>query len=84
MKRRLWICLVVSLAYACHRDKDAAGPMERAGRDVDHAAKKAGEAVETAADKTGAAADKAVDATGSALQKAGKKLKGDEPEANKK
>jgi hypothetical protein len=84
VKRRLWICLVVSLAPACHRDKDAAGPMERAGKNVDRAAQKTGEALETAADKTGAAAEKAVDATGNALQKAGKKLKGNEPETSKK
>lgn len=78
VKRALWICSIVWLAPACHRDKDAEGPMERAGKNVDHAAKKTGQAVEKAAKKTGAAAERAAEATGDALQKAGKKLKGDD------
>jgi len=80
VRRLLLLCLVVPLALACHKNKDAEGPMERAGKNVDKAAKKTGEAVETAAEKTGEAADKAAKATGEALEKAGSKLKGkDEP-----
>jgi hypothetical protein len=77
---------LVALAFslllpACHNDRNAEGPVERAGKGVDHAAKKTGVALEKAADKTGKAAEKAVHATGSALERAGKKLKGDEPTA---
>ncbi len=79
VNRTLLICLVASLTFACHQDKQAEGPMERAGKNVDRAAQKTGHALETAAKKTGAAAERAADATGDALQKAGQKLKGDEP-----
>jgi hypothetical protein len=80
MSRLPLLCLLFPLALACHKNKDAEGPMERAGKNVDKAAKKTGEALETAAEKTGAAADKAAHATGNAFEKAGQKLKGeDEP-----
>ncbi len=76
----LLLCLVVPLALACHKNKEAEGPMERAGKKVDKAAEKTGKAVEKAAEKTGEAADKAAKATGEAVEKAGQKLKGeDEP-----
>jgi len=66
---------------ACHHDKQAEGPMERAGKHVDRAAEKTGAALETAAEKTGKAAEKAAHATGTAFEKAGKKLKGDDAPA---
>jgi hypothetical protein len=81
VKRTPLICLVASLTFACHQDKEAEGPMQRAGKNVDRAAQKTGQALETAAKKTGAAAERAADATGDALQKAGSKLKGDHPQA---
>jgi hypothetical protein len=81
VKRTLLVCLVASLAFACHQDKEAEGPMQRAGKNVDRAAQKTGQALETAAKKTGDAAERAADATGDALQKAGSKLKGDHPKA---
>ena len=64
------------LASACHRDRDAAGPMERAGKGVDNAAAKTGTALEGAAHKTGDALDSAGHATGKALEQAGDKLQG--------
>ena len=79
MNRACLVALAFSLLVGCHKNKDAEGPMERAGKGVDRAAHKTGGALEKAADKTGKAAEKAVHATGSALEKAGKKLKGDEP-----
>ena len=78
MKRAVWTCLLV---VACHRNQQAEGPVERAGKQLDRAADKTGQALEKAADKTGAAAKKAAHATGEALEKAGRKLKGDEPAA---
>jgi hypothetical protein len=78
VKRAVLVCSIAWLASACHQNKSAEGPMERAGKNVDHAAKKTGHAVEKAAQKTGAAAERAAEATGNALQKAGKKLKGDD------
>jgi hypothetical protein len=72
------LVLLAPLSLGCHKDKDAEGPMERAGKNVDKAAEKTGEALETAAEKTGEVADKAADKTGAALEKAGKKPKGDE------
>jgi hypothetical protein len=66
--------LVFALAIAalggCHRNQDAEGPIERAGKQVDKAANKTGKALGKAADKTG-----------EAFQKAGKKLQGDDPPA---
>ena len=80
VNRLLLLGLVVPLAFACHQNKEAEGPMERAGKKVDKAAEKTGEALETAAEKTGKAADKAAKATGKAFEKAGQKLQGeDEP-----
>ena len=81
VKRTLLLGLVVWLTFACQRDREAEGPLERAGKNVDHAAEKTGQALEKAAKKTGVAAERAADATGDALQKAGKKLKGDESPA---
>lgn len=78
VKHALLFGSVLWLASACHQDREAEGPMERAGKNVDHAAEKTGQALEKAAHKTGDAAERAADATGDALQKAGKKLKGDE------
>lgn len=68
--------LVLALVSACHDNKQAEGPAERAGKHVDNAAKKTGAALEKAAEKTDKAAHKAVTATGEALEKAGQKLKG--------
>ena len=66
---QLPLCLTLSLALVvvagCHRDRDAEGPMERAGKHVDNAAQKTGNALEKAAHKTG-----------EAFEKAGKKLQG--------
>lgn len=76
MKHLLTLGLLAALASGCHRNKDAEGPMERAGKNVDKAARKTGEALETAAEKTGEAAEKAANATGRAFEKAGKKLQG--------
>jgi hypothetical protein len=64
------------LAVACHQNREAGGPMERAGKHVDHAAEKTGDALEGAAQKTAAGADKAAHATGKVLEKAGDKLQG--------
>ncbi len=40
------------LITACHHDRDAGGPFERAGRGVDHAAQKTGKALGRAGDAT--------------------------------
>jgi hypothetical protein len=72
----LFPLLALSLAVGCHRDHEAEGPVERAGKHVDNAAEKTGSALERAAQKTDAAAHKAVQATGEAFEKAGAKLKG--------
>jgi hypothetical protein len=75
---RSLVGLGLALAIAaCHENKQAEGPAERAGKHLDHAAQKTGTALEKAAEKTGAALDKAADATGRALEKTGKKLQGD-------
>lgn len=55
---------------ACQRAKEAEGPMERAGKRVDHATDRAKVGIEKAAAKTGSA----VRAAGSALEKAASKL----------
>lgn len=78
VKRALWICSMAWLVAACHQNKNADGPMQRAGKNLDRAAHKTGQALEKAAQKTGAAAERAAQVTGDALQKTGKKLKGDE------
>lgn len=80
MIRTLSLSLLVLVA-GCHDNKQAEGPIERAGKRVDHAAEKTGHALETAAEKTGEATKKAAHATGKALEKAGEKLKGDDPPA---
>ena len=66
---------------ACHHDRGAAGPMERAGRGVDTAAEKTGGALDKAAVKTGDALGKAGRATGRAFERVGQKLQG-EPSAS--
>jgi hypothetical protein len=73
--------ILVVLVVGCHKNKDAEGPIERAGKNVDHAAEKTGHALETAAEKTGEATKKAAHATGKAFEKAGKKLQGDDTPA---
>ena len=73
MKRFCLLCLLLSLAPSCHKNKDAEGPIERAGKKVDKAAEKTGQALGTAAEKTG-----------EALEKAGSKLQGDEPPAKER
>lgn len=77
--KRLLATTFVTLAIlaACHRDRDAAGPMERAGQGVDNAADKTGTALKGAAHKTGDALDTAGRATGNAFKKVGNKLSGD-------
>jgi hypothetical protein len=77
--RTLILASVLALVVGCHDNKEAEGPMERAGKHVDNAAEKTGEALETAAVKTGEATKKAAHATGEAFENAGKKLKGDQP-----
>jgi hypothetical protein len=70
------VLLTLLLAVGCHRDRGAAGPMERAGKGVDTAAEKTGTALEGAAKKTGHALDSAGHATGHAFERAGDKLEG--------
>lgn len=67
---------MLTLSVGCHKNKDAAGPGERAGASIDRAADKTGDALHRAAVKTDAAAHKAVTATGEAFERAGQKLKG--------
>jgi hypothetical protein len=45
----------VLLVTACHHNREAGGPLERAGRGVDHAAEKTGEALGRAGAATGKA-----------------------------
>jgi hypothetical protein len=68
--------LIALLLLGCHENKDAQGPMERAGKHVDNAAHKTGDALQKAAEKTDEGVHKAVSATGEAFEKAGQKLKG--------
>lgn len=80
--RLLDLSVVLALVVSgCHENKQAEGPIERAGKHVDHAAEKTGHALETAAEKTGEATKKAAHATGKAFEKAGKKLQGDDTAA---
>jgi len=74
--RTVLLGLALCLLTACHKNKDAAGPGERAGQGLDNAARKTGDALHRAAVKTDEAAHKAVNATGEAFEKAGHKLKG--------
>jgi hypothetical protein len=46
------VLVALLLATACHHDREAGGPLERAGRGVDHAAQKTGEALGRAGDAT--------------------------------
>jgi hypothetical protein len=70
VKHVLLVTLSLSSLVGCHQDKEAEGPMERAGKHVDDAAEKTGRALEKAAHKTG-----------EAFEKAGKKLKGSDAPA---
>jgi hypothetical protein len=79
--RLLELSVVLALVVGCHENKQAEGPIERAGKHVDHAAQKTGQALETAAEKTGEATKKAAHATGAAFEKAGKKLQGNDTAA---
>ena len=74
MKHAISLSLLVAVTAACHHDREAEGPAERAGRHVDNAATKTEKALDKAAQKTDAAAHKAVDATGNALEKTGNAL----------
>jgi hypothetical protein len=79
VNRLLLVCSIgVLLASGCHNNKDAEGPMERAGKNVDRAAKESGQELRKAAKKTGAAVERATEATGEAFEKAGKKLQGND------
>lgn len=73
---KTWM-FVLLLGTACHEDRTAAGPMERAGKKIDKAADKTGSALHGAAVKTGNALGKAGRATGRTLEKVGNKLSGD-------
>jgi hypothetical protein len=75
MIAKRYIALAV-VTTACHQNREAGGPMERAGKHIDHAADKTGDALERAAQKTAVGADKAAHATGKAFEKAGDKLQG--------
>jgi len=46
------VLVALLLTTACHNDRHAGGPLERAGRGVDHAAEKTGEALGRAGDAT--------------------------------
>jgi hypothetical protein len=74
--KRISLVLALLLVNACHRDQQAQGPFERAGKHLDSAAQKTGGALKTAAEKTGEAAETAGRATGKALGKVGDKLQG--------
>jgi hypothetical protein len=76
VKRLLIVGLLAALAVGCHKNKDAEGPIERAGKKVDKATVKTGQALEKAAEKTGAAAEKAAQKTGEAFETVGEKLQG--------
>jgi hypothetical protein len=85
VKQLLTVGLLATLAVGCHKNQDAEGPIERAGKKVDKAAEKTGRALEKAAEKTGGAAEKAAQKTGEAFEKVGEKLQGeDAPEPEKK
>ena len=73
--RARWLGIGFLLLAGCHRNKDAEGPIERAGKGIDRAADKTGDALHKAAVKTDEAAHRAVHATGETFEKAGKKLK---------
>lgn len=76
VKHVFLLALSFSLLVACHHDREAEGPVQRAGKHVDNAAEKTGAALQKAAEKTDQAAHTAVQATGNAFEKAGQKLKG--------
>jgi hypothetical protein len=70
------------LTGACHRNQQAEGPLERAGKHLDNAGEKTGRALKGAAEKTGEGVEKAAHATGNALEKAGDKLRGKGPDSS--
>jgi len=76
VKHSFLLLIAATPLFGCHHDRDAKGPMERAGQHIDNAAEKTGTALEKAAHKTDEAAHHAVQATGEAFEKAGNKLKG--------
>jgi hypothetical protein len=76
VNRLIALGFLLSLATACHENKEAEGPMERAGKNVDHAAKTTKEKLRAAAEETDTAAHHAVHNTGVAIEQAGRKLKG--------
>jgi hypothetical protein len=54
MKAQFCACVVTAIALAaCHHDKPAEGPAERAGEKVDQAGADTKDAAKDAADKTG-------------------------------
>ncbi len=83
LRLALALGLVLGLVSGCHKDKEAAGPMERAGKGVDTAADKTVDGVKKGAEKTKEGVGKAADATGKAFDNVGKKLKGDGTTGNK-
>lgn len=76
MSRLIILGVLLALVPACHENKDAEGPMERAGKQVDHAAETTSEKLKEAAKDTDKAARRAVKNTGAALKEAGEKLEG--------
>ena len=75
MKLSSLIC-AFALVGGCRQNQQAQGPLERAGKHLDHAAEKTGQALKTAAEKTGEGAEKGAQATGKAFEKIGDKLDG--------
>jgi len=61
---------LISLSGGCRKK----GPLERAGKKVDHAVQDAGEAVKDAADKTKEAAEDAADKVGEVVDDATDKI----------
>jgi hypothetical protein len=85
VKRLLTVSLLAALAVGCHKNKNAEGPIERAGKNVDKAAVKTGHALERAAEETGGAVKKGAQKTGEAFENVGEKLqRKDAPESEKK
>ena len=68
------VLAVLLLVSACHHDRDANGPFERAGKGVDNAAQKTGDALGRAGEATGDALERAGNATGKAFKGAGTDL----------
>ena len=75
MKLSGLVC-ALALVGGCRQNQQAQGPLERAGKHLDHAAEKTGQALKTAAEKTREGAEKEARATGKALEKIGGRLDG--------